>query len=62
MYEQALLSKENLSLGLKITTDLGIAFCPFALEWFIHPSFLQRTPRSPGAGFIGDPVGRVDTY
>jgi hypothetical protein len=38
---QALLSKEILSLGLKITTDLCIAFCFFVLEWFIHAVSLQ---------------------
>jgi hypothetical protein len=38
---QALLSKEILNLGLKITTYLCIAFCSFALEWFIHAVSLQ---------------------
>jgi hypothetical protein len=39
---QSLLSEENLSLRLKITTNLSIAFSPFALEWFIHLSSLQQ--------------------
>jgi len=38
---QALLSEEILSLGLKITAYLCIAFCPFALEWFIHAVSLK---------------------
>jgi hypothetical protein len=38
---QAPLREEMLSLGLKIATDLCIAFCSFALEWFIHAVSLQ---------------------
>lgn len=38
---QAPLSEEILSLGLKITTNLRITFCPFALEWFIHAGSLK---------------------
>ena len=38
---EAPLNEEILSLGLKIATDLCIAFCSFALEWFIHAVSLR---------------------
>ena len=40
---QAVLSKKIHSLCLKITTDLGIAFCSFTLEWPTHVLGFQRT-------------------